>query len=182
MKLLFDFFPIVLFFVFFKLSGIYVATMITMVASALQVLLCWLKNRRVDTVYKVTLAFVLVLGSATLFFHNPVFIKWKPTVVYWVSALALIMSHILGKKNLLERLMEKNITLSLAVWNRLSFSWAIFLFFMGVGNLYIAYIYDTNTWVNFKFFGGLGLTAVFVLIQAVYLSRNAHFTFGDTQQ
>ena len=182
MKLLFDFFPIVLFFIFFKLSGIYTATVVTIFASIAQVLICWIKNKRVDNVYKITLAFVVVLGSATLFFHNPVFIKWKPTVVYWVSGFALIISHFLGKTNLLYKLMSKNITLPSSIWNRLSMSWAIFLLIMGVMNLYVAYSYDTNTWVNFKFFGGLGLTALFVLVQAVYLSRNAQFTFGDTQQ
>ena len=86
MKLLFDFFPIVLFFIFFKWMGIYTATAVTIFASFLQVLFCWLKNRRVDNVYKITLVFVVVLGSATLLFHNPMFIKWKPTVVYWLSA------------------------------------------------------------------------------------------------
>lgn len=182
MKLLFDFFPIVLFFVFFKVSGIYTATAITMAASVLQVLICWLKNKRVDNVYKLTLGFVVILGGATLFFHEPVFIKWKPTVVYWISAFALVVGHWLGKVNLLQKLMEKNMTLSPLIWNRLSLSWASFLFLMGFLNLYIAYSYDTDTWVNFKFFGGLGLTALFVVIQAIYLSRYAHFTFGDTQR
>lgn len=182
MKLLFDFFPIVLFFLFFKLFGIYTATMVTMVASILQVLICWLKNRRVDTVYQLTFIFVVVLGSATLFFHNPVFIKWKPTVVYWISAGALMINYWMGKTNLLQKLMGKTMTLPTLAWNRLSFSWATFLFLMGMANLYVAYFYTTDIWVNFKFFGGLGLTIVFVLIQAIYLSRYAHFTFGDTQQ
>ncbi len=182
MKLLFDFFPIVLFFLFFKLSGIYVATAVTIAASVLQVLICWIKDKHVENTYKVTLAFVVVLGSATLFLHDPLFIKWKPTVVYWISAMALIISHFCGKSNLLQKLMGKNIELPSLVWSRISFSWAFFLFLMGIINLYIAYSYDTNTWVNFKFFGGLGLTALFVLFQAIYLSRYAHFTFGDTKR
>jgi intracellular septation protein len=186
MKLLFDFFPIVLFFIFFKLSGIYVATTITIIASVLQVLICWIKDKKVENTYKITLAFVVVLGGATLLFHNPVFIKWKPTVVYWVSAIALIVSHIFSKKsgehNLMKRLMGKNMMLPMLIWTRINFSWALFLFLMGSMNLYIAYYYDTDTWVNFKFFGGLGLTALFVFIQAIYLSRYAHFTFGDTKR
>ncbi len=182
MKLLFDFFPIVLFFVFFKWMGIYTATIVTILASILQVLICWLKNRRVDNVYKLTLVFVVVLGGATLFFHDPMFIKWKPTVVYWLSASALLFNRFFGRSNYLEKLLGKNMQLSLQAWNYLSLSWTVFLFIMGVANLYIAYSFDTDTWVNFKFFGGLGLTAVFVLIQAIYLSRYAHFTFGDTQR
>jgi intracellular septation protein len=108
------------------------------------------------------------------------FIKWKPTVVYWISACALLYNRFFSQSNCLQKLMGKNIQLPSHAWSYLSLSWAAFLSLMGVANLYIAYSYDTNTWVNFKFFGGLGLTAVFVVIQAIYLSRCAQFTFGDT--
>lgn len=182
MKLLFDFFPIVLFFVFFKFSGIYTATIVSIVAVVIQVAIVWIKNRRVDTSYKITLFCMLILGGSTLFFHNPLFIKLKPTIIYWISAIVLIISSSIGKSNLVEKLMGKNIVLSPLIWKRMNFSWAGFLLLMGTANLYVAYSYNTDIWVNFKFFGGLGLTVLFVLIQAVYLSRCAHFTFGDTQR
>lgn len=182
MKLLFDFFPILLFFLCFKLFGIYTATTVTIIASILQVVICWVKNKQIDLSYKITLGFVIFLGGATLLFHNPVFIKWKPTVVYWVSAAAIVISYLWKRVNLLQKLMEKNVTLSKLTWNRLNLSWTLFLFFMGAVNLYVAYAFNTETWVNFKFFGGLGLTALFVLIQALYLSRYANFTFGETRQ
>ncbi len=182
MKLLFDFFPILLFFIFFKMSGIYTATVVTILASIAQVLVCWFKTRKIEAVYKWTLVFVVILGGATLLFHDPLFIKWKPTVVYWISAGALLFNRFFGQSNCLQKLMGKNMQLSSHSWNLLSLSWAVFLFFMGIANLYIAYSFDTDTWVNFKFFGGLGLTAIFVLVQAIYLSRYAHFNFGDTQR
>jgi len=181
MKLLFDFFPILLFFVFFKFYGIYTATLIMMAASLIQVAVYWLKNRRIDPMQGITLLFVLFLGGATLLFHNPMFIKWKPTVVYWVFAAALLSASLWGKTTLLQKLMGKNVILPVSIWSRLNLGWIVFFTLMGAVNIYVAYHFDTDTWVNFKLFGGFGLTLLFAFGQAAYLFRHARFTFGETQ-
>jgi intracellular septation protein len=172
MKLLFDFFPIVLFFLVFKFYGIYTATAVAMVASLSQVLLYRLKFQRYDNMHLISLAIIMVLGSATLFFHNPWFIKWKPTGIYWFTALAFLASSFIGKKPLIQRMMDANVTLKTKIWHRLNTAWFAFFTFMGALNLYVAYYYNTDTWVNFKLFGGVGFTLLFVLIQALYLTKH----------
>lgn len=172
MKFLFDFFPIVLFFIAYKFYGIYTATSVAMVASIAQVSAFWLKQRRFESMHIVTLITILFLGGATLLFHNELFIKWKPTAINWTFALILLGSQFIGQKNIIQKLLEKNVTLPHKIWNRLNISWVIFLTLMGVINLYVAYSFNTDIWVNFKLFGVLGLTILFTIIQAVYLSRH----------
>ncbi len=171
MKLLFDFFPIVLFFLSYKFYGIYVATIIIIISSVLQTGVFWLKHRRIEFTHGITLASVLVLGAATIFFHNEMFIKWKPTAIYWVFALLFWGSQIIGKKSLLERLMGGKITLPKNVWHHLNLSWAIFFICMGGVNIYVAYHFNTDVWVNFKLFGTLGGTIVFVILQSLYMGK-----------
>ncbi|MBU0744074.1 MAG: septation protein A [Gammaproteobacteria bacterium] len=171
MKLLFDFFPIALFFLGFKFYGIYVATTIMIVASLLQTGLFWLKHKRVEIAHMVTLALVLMLGAATLLFHNELFIKWKPTAIYWVFALLLLGSQVIGTKPLIERLMGSKITLPKNVWYKLNISWAMFFIVMGWANLYVAYKFNTNVWVNFKLFGALGGTLIFGILQSLYMAK-----------
>lgn len=182
MKLLFDFFPVLLFFITFKLYDIYVATGVAIVASFLQVALFWLIHRRFDKMHVITLVLILILGGATLIFRNPVFIKWKPTGIYWVTALVFFISRYAGQKTLIERMMESNIQLSKNIWHRLNIAWVIFFLLMGFFNIYIAYNYDTNTWVNFKFFGGLGLTILFVLVQSFYLAKHIVHQDSSTEK
>lgn len=172
MKLLFDFFPIVLFFIVFKYSGIYIATAVAMGASLVQVALFRLKFQRYDKMHLISLAIIMVLGGATLFFHNPWFIKWKPTGIYWLSAIVFITSSFIGSKPLIQKMMEANVSLSSKVWTRLNTAWAVFFVLMGALNLYVAYNYDTDAWVNFKLFGGVGFTLLFVLLQAFYLTKH----------
>lgn len=172
MKLLFDFFPIVLFFIVFKLYGIYTATAVAMIASLTQVALYRLKFQHYEKMHLISLAIIIVLGSATLFFHNPWFIKWKPTGIYWLSALVFFTSGFIGSKPLIQKMMETNVTLTTQIWRRLNMAWALFFVVMGALNLYVAYYYDTDAWVNFKLFGGVGFTLLFVLIQAFYLTKH----------
>ena len=172
MKFLFDFSPIVLFFVAYKFYGIYIATMAAMLASLVQVTLFWMKQRRFEVMHIITLLTILVLGGATLIFHNELFIKWKPTAINWVFALILLCSQFIGHKNIIQKLLEKNVTLPNKIWSRLNMSWVVFLTLMGAINIYVAYHYKTDTWVNFKLFGVLGLTILFTIIQAIYLSRH----------
>ncbi len=172
MKLLFDFLPILLFFIAYKLTDIYVATGVLIVATLVQVGWIWLRRRQVEKLPLFTAGLVLVLGGATLIFHDPVFVKWKPTVVNWLFASAFLGSVFIGRKTLLERMMGGQLELPTPVWVKLTFAWVIFFIILGTVNLYVAFTFDENTWVNFKLFGMMGLTLLFVLAQAVYLSRH----------
>lgn len=172
MKLLFDFFPILLFFIAYKIYGIYTATVVAIVAAFIQVAWFWLQHRRFETMHLVTLGLIVVLGGATLILQDEMFIKWKPTVVNWLFAVVFAGSHFIGNKTIIERMMGGNITLPQSIWARLNASWTMFFLVLGVTNLYVLYNFDTDTWVNFKLFGMLGLTLAFVVLQAVYLGRH----------
>ncbi len=172
MKILADFFPIILFFIVYKLYNIYAATASAIVVSFLQVTIYWVKFRKVDRMQLITLALVVVLGGATLLLHKEIYIKWKPTILNWVFAAVFFASQYIGKKPIIKRMMEKNVSLPEAVWGRLNLSWVGFFVLMGIANLYVVYNFDTDVWVNFKLFGMLGLTVIFVIIQAFYLARH----------
>lgn len=172
MKLLFDFLPILLFFIAYKMADIYTATGVLIAATLAQVGWIWLRQRQIEKLPLFTAALVLVLGGATLILHDPVFVKWKPTVVNGLFALAFLGSRFIGQKTLLERMMGSQLELPRPIWVKLTFAWAIFFIVLGVVNLYVAFTFDENTWVNFKLFGMMGLTLLFVLAQAVYLSRH----------
>ncbi len=171
MKLLYDFFPIFLFFVAFKLFGIYIATAITMLGSLLQVGIYWLQYRKFEVLHLITLATIVLLGSITLLLHNEVFIKWKPTAIYWIFAVVFLGSRFVGKKPLIQRLLDTQITLPILIWQRLNLAWVTFFTMMGGINVYVLYHFSTNTWVNFKLFGALGMTIAFLIAQAIYMSR-----------
>jgi len=171
MKFLFDFFPIILFFIAYKMYDIYAATAVAIVAALAQTGLFWLKHRRTEKMHLVTLGLLLVFGGLTLALHDPVFIKWKPTVVNWLFAAAFLGSAFIGKATLVERMMSHAIKAPAPVWSRLNLAWVVFFLFMGAINLYVAFNFSEDTWVNFKLFGMMGLTLVFVFGQAFYLSR-----------
>ncbi|GAA5159214.1 septation protein A [Viridibacterium curvum] len=170
MKLLFDFFPIVLFFVAYKFGDIYVATLTTMGATLVQLILTWLITKRVDNMLKVSAGIIFGLGSLTLIFHNPDFIKWKPTVIYWIMAIALLVSQLAFKRNLIRAAMQEHIQLPDPIWSRLNFAWIAFLAIMGVVNILVAYSYSEATWVNFKV-GSIGITLVFCVAQMMSIAR-----------
>lgn len=180
MKILFDFFPIVLFFITYKLFDIYAATAVAMLASIAQVIYQKIKFNSFEQIHVISLGLILILGSATLFLHNPWFIKLKPTCIYWLFALVFIASAFFGKKNLTQKLMENNISLNKNIWMRLNWAWAFFFFIMGLTNLYVAFYFDTNFWVNFKLFGGAGITLLFIIIQSIYLSNHLTKTSSKT--
>jgi len=171
MKFLFDFFPILLFFVAYKTHGIYAATVVAIVASFIQVGYAWLKHRKVETMHWITLALIVVFGGATLLLQDELFIKWKPTVLNWLFGLVFLASQYIGQKTIIQRMMGASITLPNEIWTRLNFSWVMFFISVGFINLYVVYNFDTDTWVNFKLFGMLGLTILFVLLQGLYLTR-----------
>ncbi|MFT3742399.1 MAG: septation protein A [Gammaproteobacteria bacterium] len=171
MKLLFDFFPILLFFIAFKFFGIYVATATTMVGALLQVGIYWLKHRRFESLHVITFITIVLLGGTTLIFHNDLFIKWKPTVLYWIFALVFGISRFIGQKPLIQRMLDSQLSLPLKAWQQLNFSWVLFFAIMGAANIYVLYHFSTNAWVNFKLFGTLGFTIVFLVGQGIYMSR-----------
>ena len=171
MKFLFDLFPIFLFFLAFKVWDIYVATGVAIAATIVQIGYLKLRRRKVDTMMWVSLAIIVVFGGATIALHDETFIKWKPTVLYWLFGSALIAGQLLFRKNLIRSMMGEQIVLPEHVWRKLNWSWTGFFALMGVANLYVAFNFSTDTWVNFKLFGGMGLMLVFVLLQALFLSR-----------
>jgi intracellular septation protein len=171
MKLLFDFFPILLFFLAYKFFDIYVATSVAMAASLLQVAAGWWKNRKIEPMHVVSLLIILVFGGATLLLKDELFIKWKPTVLNWLFGLAFLASQVFGDRPLIQRMLGSQMELPSGVWRRLNLSWTVFFFAVGGVNLFVLYSFDTETWVNFKLFGLLGLTFLFVILQSLYLSR-----------
>lgn len=171
MQLLTDFLPIIIFFVIFKLYGVYAATVAAIVVSALQVIYYRIKHGKYETMQLVTLGIIVVLGGATLLAHNEIFIKWKVTVVYWVFAVILLATQWTNKPAL-KRLLSEKIALPDAVWKKVNLSWAIFFVLLGSLNLYVAYHFSTDAWVNFKLFGVLGLTVAFALGQGVFLMKH----------
>lgn len=171
MKLLIDFFPIILFFAAFKAWGIYAATAVAIVATIVQIAYLRFKTGKVETMQWVSLGVIVVFGGATLLAHDENFIKWKPTVLYWLMGGALLVGLVLFKKNFIKSLMGAQMQLPDSVWNTLNWAWTGFFAVMGVLNLWVAFNFDTDTWVNFKMFGGIGLMLAFVVGQALYLGR-----------
>jgi intracellular septation protein len=172
MKMLFDLFPVVLFFVAFKLYGIYVATAVAIAATFVQIGWLWARGRKIEKMLWVSLAVITIFGGATLLLENETFIKWKPTVLYWLFGGALIVAWTFFRKNLVRSVMEHQVSLPEEVWARLQASWIGFFAFMGALNLYVAYSFSTDAWVNFKLFGGFGLMLAFVLVQALMLAKH----------
>ena len=172
MKLLFDIFPVVLFFVAFNLYDIFVATAVAIVASFVQIGWVWFKHRKVDNMMWVGLAVITVFGGATLLLKDDTFIKWKPTVLYWLFGGVLAVAALGFKKNLVRSIMGQQVSLPDPVWQKLLASWIGFFTVMGVINLYVAYNFSLDTWVNFKMFGGIGLMLLFVVAQALFLAKH----------
>ncbi len=172
MKFLFDLFPVVLFFVAFKIAGIYIATAVAIVATFAQVAWLKLRKKKVEPMLWASLAIIVVFGGATLFLQDETFIKWKPTVLYWLFA-AVLGGAALLRRNLIRAMLSQHMQLPDPVWSRLNLAWVGFFALMGMLNLYVAYNYSTDLWVNFKLFGGMGLMLVFVFAQALVIGKYA---------
>jgi len=179
MKFLFDIFPVILFFAAFKAFGIYIATGVAIAATALQIAWVWLKHRKVENMQWISLALIAVFGGATLLLQDETFIKWKPTVLYWLFAAVLTGSDLFFRKNLIRSMMDKQVSAPDHIWKKLLFGWIGFFVVMGILNLYVAYGYPTDTWVSFKLFGGIGLMLLFVLGQAFVLAPHMKEKDGE---
>jgi intracellular septation protein len=170
MQLLADYFPLLLFFVAFKLQGIWVATAVAIAASVVQI--AWFHwRRKVSPAHWLSLAIIVIFGGATLLLQDETFIKWKPTVLYAAFGLALAGGKLVWRRDLLAALMRE-IVLPPAVWTRLTWSWVGFFAAMALANWYVAFHYPTDTWVNFKVWGGIGLFLLFALGQGLMLARH----------
>lgn len=172
MKLFADFLPIVAFFVAYKLYDIYVATLSAIILCTLFAAITFIKTKKLEKMQLITLGLILTLGGATLFFHDETFIKWKPTAVNWLFACVFLGSHFIGHKTVIERMMSHAVELPALIWRRLNVAWAVFFILMGAANIVVISLFDTDTWVNFKLFGNLGLTLAFVLLQSLYLAKH----------
>jgi len=171
MKFLTDLLPVLVFFVAFKLGGIFVATAAAMAVAVLQAGWIWLRRGRLEPMQLAVVGLIVALGALTLIFNDPAFFFWKPTLVNWAFALVLLGGELFGHKGVLERLLASQLTLPRPAWKRLTYSWIAFFVGMGALNLFVAYRFDLDTWVNFKLYGVLGLTLLFALLQGVYFSR-----------
>jgi len=201
MKLLFDLLPVILFFTTFKVAGAYpqqsfalatsalgwligdgtipegqapilLATAVAIIASLLQVGWQLARGHKVDTMLWISLGVIVVFGGATIWFHDETFIKWKPSILYWLFGASLLTGHFLWKRNLVKSLLGAQIEVPEPVWGRLLWAWIVFFAAMGIVNLAVAYSVSTDVWVNFKLFGLFGLTLVFTLAIGIYLARH----------
>lgn len=172
MKILFDFLPVLVFFVSYKWLGLFYATAVAMLAATAQVSFTWLANRKIESMHLYNLVIIVVLGSATLWLQNEWYIKWKPSVINWIIASVFLFSQWLGKQTMVEKMMGKHMSLPSFIWRRLNLGWSFFFLTLGFLNLYVIYHFNTDTWVNFKLFGILGLTVIFVILQAMYLAHH----------
>lgn len=175
MQLFYEIFPVLLFFIAFKLYGIYVATVVGIVTTFLQVIINRVWLGKWDRKQIITLAVFLIFGGMTLYFHNPIFVKWKPTIVFWIFAIAIIFSQLFTQKPLMQRLMENMLQgkgdVPLNIWKKLNIIWALFFIVLGSINLYIAYYFSNDAWVNFKFYGVTCALFLLSIFQALYLMR-----------
>lgn len=196
MKLLFDLFPVILFFAAYQFGvaypdqagallsalgvslgsavkpGVFLATVVAIAATLAQIAWSAVRHRKVDAMLWISFALITVFGGATLMLQDENFIKWKPTVLYWLFALALGLGPVFFERNFIRLMMEKQVSLPDPVWVRLNLGWAAFFTFLGALNLVVAFNFSTDAWVNFKMFGTLGLMLVFVFMQGIYLSRH----------
>jgi intracellular septation protein len=182
MKFLFDLLPVIVFFVAFKLADIYVATATAIAATFLQVGWLKLRRRRVEPMLWASLGLIVVFGGATLALRDETFIKWKPTILYWLFGAVLAGSELFFRRNLIRTMLGAQVQLPDSVWRKLNWSWVGFFAFMGAANLYVAFRFATDLWVNFKLFGGMGLMLLFVIGQAVFLARYVEGGHEETKQ
>ncbi len=208
MKFLLDFFPVVLFFIAYKFfsdlppqliemannlpfvsidpkepkDGIYFATLTIILATIVQNISHWFIFKKLEKMHIISLGILIIFGTMTLAFKDPLFIKWKVSIFNWVFASVIIGSQFIGKKPLIERMMSHAIEVPKNIWKNINFVWGIFFALVGVVNIYVAYNYSEETWVDFKLFGVLGMTIVFMIIQGIYLAKHAVIDDSDEKQ
>ncbi len=199
MKIFLDFFPVLLFFLVYKFFGdlppqfvnmanslpfieispnepkdaIYFATLVLIVATIIQNIIHFMGFGKLEKMHLISLGILLAFGTLTLAFKDPLFIKWKVSIFNWFFGTAIILSQFVGQKTLIERMMSHAINVPKNIWAKVNFSWGLFFLLVGVVNIYVAYHFSEKTWVDFKLFGVLGMTFVFMILQGIYLARHA---------
>lgn len=179
MKFLFDFFPLIAFYAAYQIyksyyddgNAIFVATAAIIIATIIQVAYNWFRHRKIEKMHIITVVLVTLFGGLTLMLHDPIFIKWKVSIVNWLFGAVFLGSQFIGDKTIAERMLSNAIEVPSTIWTRLNLSWGVFFIALGFLNVYIFKHYDEETWVGFKVYGMLGLTFVFVVLQGIYLSR-----------
>lgn len=169
MKVFFDLFPVILFFIGFKLYDIFTATAIAIVATLAIIIYSKVRHGKVEKMLLINGVIISVMGGVTLLLHDKTFIMWKPTVLYWLFAAALLISKLFFNKNLIQQMMGKMLNPPASVWSKLNWLWIIFLVVLGFVNLYVAYNFSEDTWVNFKLFGVTSAMFIFMLLQILSL-------------
>jgi len=200
MKFLFDLFPVILFFITLKVAEkaasaslvlskilaaigittavkstlvpIMLATIAVIIGSIIQIVWAKIHYKKVDKTLWISALLVIVLGGMTLYFQNDAFIKWKPTLLYWIFAAVLIGANLFAKKNIIKSIMGKEISLPETIWNKLNIAWAIFFTGLGALNLYVAFNYSIDTWASFKLFGTMALMFVFIIGQSLAINKH----------
>jgi len=199
MKFFLDFFPVLLFFLVYKFFGdippqfvdltnslpiveinpqepkdaIYFATLVLIIATIAQNIVHFLIYHKLEKMHLISLGILLAFGTLTLAFKDPLFIKWKVSIFNWFFGAAIIGSQFISKKSLIERMMSHAINVPQNIWKQVNMVWGLFFLLVGVVNIYVAYNYSEDTWVNFKLFGVLGMTFVFMILQGIYLAKHA---------
>ncbi len=171
MKFFFDIFPVILFFLTFKLYDIFIATAVAIVAAIAQIGWLWLRKQQIEKLMWINLATIVILGGTTLLAQDEIFIKWKPTVLYWLIASVLLVSSLIFGKNIIELILKKQMILPAAIWEKLNLSWTVFFLLMGGINLYVAFSFSVDIWVTFKLFGATGMMLVFIILQVMVLGK-----------
>jgi intracellular septation protein len=169
MKMLFDLLPVILFFAAFKLKGIFVATAVAIVACVLQIAWMLIRRKKVEPMMWASLAIITIFGGATILLHNETYIKWKPSILYWLMGAALLAGQLFFRKNAMKGLLGKQMTLPDKSWSAMNISWGVFFAVIGCVNLFVAYNFSTDTWVNFKLFGIMGCILVFAVAQSLII-------------
>ncbi len=171
MKFLFDFFPVILFFAAYQVSDIFTATAVAIAASVLQIGYMLVRRHKVSGMQWTGLVVIVLFGGATLVLHDETFIKWKPTVLYWLGS-AVFLGALTFKQNMVKAIMSEGVELPEPVWTKLAIAWGLFFLAIGALNLWVAYTFSTPAWVNFKVFGTTGLMLAFVIAQALWIARH----------
>jgi intracellular septation protein len=171
MQVITDLLPVILFFIAYKKAGIFTATAVAIISTLLLMLFLWIKRGKIDKMLMINGAVITVLGGITLLLHDQTYIMWKPTVIYWIGALALLFSRYVFRHNLIERMLGKVMAPPTNIWDKLNLYWIAFLIGLGMLNLYVAFHYDLNDWVNFKLFGTTSLMFVFIIAQVFALKN-----------
>lgn len=172
MQLLFDFFPIIVFFAVFKMYGMYWATAAIMVAMAIQIAVQWIRTKAISKMLLISGVLVGVFGGITLALRDPIFIQWKPTVINALFAIVFLGSQFIGRQTIIERIMGHAIQLPGRMWTQLNAIWIANFAVLAVANLYVVYNFSEEIWVDFKVFGTLGLTLITAVGQAVWIAMN----------